>query len=83
MLTQQRRQDYVKHYNPPSGMLYSTKEGEGDFYLRVGDNPLLASTAAPKLRGFSVELDVFRQYESCACPPSPSLDLACDSRGFA
>jgi hypothetical protein len=56
--------DFVKRYDPPSGMLYSTKEGDGDFYLRVPDNPLLASPTAPRLRDFSVELDVFRQYES-------------------
>jgi hypothetical protein len=45
-------------------MLYSTKEGAGDFFLRVPDNPLLASVTAPKLRNFSVEIDVFRQYYS-------------------
>ena len=56
--------DFVQRFNPPTGMLYSTKEGAGDFFLRVPDNPLLASATAPKLRNFSVEIDVFRQYES-------------------
>eukprot|EP01051_Picozoa_sp_SAG22_P008639 SAG22_NODE_670_length_7987_cov_2.733519_1_plen_1844_part_00 len=56
--------DFVRRYDPPSGMLYSTKEGDGDFFLRVPDNPLLMSPTAPRLRDFSVELDVFRQYES-------------------
>jgi hypothetical protein len=55
--------DYVRTFNPPEEMLYSTKEGAGDFFLRAPDNPLLASSAAPRLRNFSVELDVFRQYE--------------------
>ena len=54
--------DFVDTYDPPNEVLYSTKEGAGDFFLRAGDNPLLNSSAAPRLRNFSVELDVFRQY---------------------
>ena len=56
--------DFVQTFNPPAGLLYSTKEGAGDFFLRMPDNPLLSSATAPKLRNFSVEIDVFRQYES-------------------
>ena len=46
--------DFVNAYDPPQEMLYSTKEGAGDFFLRAHDNPLLNSSAAVGLRNFSV-----------------------------
>jgi hypothetical protein len=46
--------DFVDTYDPPQEMLYSTKEGAGDFFLRAHDNPLLNSSVAPRLRNFSV-----------------------------
>jgi hypothetical protein len=47
---------------PDPGILYDTKNTEGDFFLNVGENPLI-SQGALKLRPFSVTFDAFRQFD--------------------
>ncbi len=44
------------------GIMFDTKETNGDFFLSVGENPLIKG-GAPKLRRFSVTFDVFRQFD--------------------
>lgn len=47
---------------PEPEIMYDTKETNGDFFLSVGENPLIKG-GAPKLRPFSVTFDVFRQFD--------------------
>jgi hypothetical protein len=47
---------------PDPDIMYDTKETEGDFFLSVGENPLILG-GAPKLRRFAVTFDTFRQFD--------------------
>ncbi len=47
---------------PEPSIMYDTKNTKGDFFLSVGENPLVRQGAA-RLRPFSVTFDVFRQFD--------------------
>lgn len=47
---------------PEPALMYDTKNTNGDFFLNVGENPLIQEGAA-RLRPFSVTFDVFRQFD--------------------
>ncbi len=47
---------------PEPKIMYDTKETNGDFFLSVGENPLIKGGAL-KLRPFSVTFDTFRQFD--------------------
>jgi hypothetical protein len=47
---------------PEPSIMYDTKNTNGDFFLSVGENPLVRQGAA-RLRPFSITFDVFRQFD--------------------
>ena len=47
---------------PEPDIMYDTKNTHGDFFLSVGENPLIPGGAA-KLRPLSVTFDAFRQFD--------------------
>jgi hypothetical protein len=47
---------------PEPGIMFDTKNTYGDFFLSVGENPLIPNGAA-KRRPFSATFDVFRQFD--------------------
>jgi hypothetical protein len=47
---------------PNPDIMFDTKNTHGDFFLSVGENPLIPGGAA-RLRPFSVTFDVFRQFD--------------------
>jgi len=47
---------------PEPRILYDTKNTNGDFFLSVGENPLVRQGAA-RLRPFSITFDAFRQFD--------------------
>lgn len=47
---------------PDPGIMYDTKNTNGDFFLSVGENPLIAQ-GATRLRPFAVTFDTFRQFD--------------------
>ncbi|MBZ5545115.1 MAG: hypothetical protein LAO07_15775 [Acidobacteriia bacterium] len=47
---------------PEPGIMFDTKNTNGDFFLSVGENPLVRQGAA-RLRHFSITFDVFRQFD--------------------
>jgi hypothetical protein len=47
---------------PDPAIMYDTKNTKGDFFLSVGENPLVRQGAA-RLRPFSITFDVFRQFD--------------------
>ena len=47
---------------PERGIMYDTKNTEGDFFLSSAENPLVRQGAA-RLRHFSVTFDAFRQFD--------------------
>ncbi|MGD0921106.1 MAG: hypothetical protein ABSA70_04990 [Terriglobia bacterium] len=47
---------------PDPGIMYDTKNTNGDFFLSVGENPLI-SQGSTRTRPFSVTFDTFRQFD--------------------
>jgi len=47
---------------PDPDIMFDTKNTQGDFFLSVGENHLMAERA-PSVRPFSVTFDVFRQFD--------------------